>query len=499
MNENAQPKPLGSAVKRLLIKNTLYVTLSQAMTVPLSMLSNAMLARYLAAEAFGQIYLASTLTALSFLFVNFGHEGALPAAVARDSASAGKLLGSSLLSRSGFVLIAYAAAATSCHLLGYGLIVQWAVAIMFLGSIFGAILSACKETVRGFERIDIPAGAHILQQLLVVVATVVALLLGAGIRGTLLAQALATALVIPPIVWGLRLVGVRRLSFNWATSKALLTAGAPFVVMGIVGTLQPTVDAVYLGKLSKVEVVGAYSVARRLLGVLMFPAAGLIGALYPTLCRLWVEDRDGFERASSGAIRGVNLLAVPLALGCGLYPEIGVAIFNRAKFAQAEDDLRVLALFVLLVYVSMPLGTCIIAAGKQRAWSLVQSVCVLVSIVLDPFLVRWFERRTHNGALGVCVTTVVSEALVVGLGFAVAPKGIMDRRFVRLVLLSLVAGAAMAGVTFLVKPWLPSLMAAAIAGSSYFIVLWATGGVEPQHVTALREFVARKLARLKAS
>jgi Na+-driven multidrug efflux pump len=199
-----------------------------------------------------------------------------------------------------------------------------------------------------------------------------------------------------------------------------------------------------------------------------------------------------------GAIRGVNLLAVPLAVGCGLYPEVGVAIYGREKFASAESHLQILSVFVLLVYISMPLGTCILAAGRQRAWSVVQSLCVAVSLVLDPILVPWFETRNKNGALGGCVATVVSEAVVVGCGFALVPKGVLDLRFFRSIMLSLVGGASMAVVTYFAKPWMPSLVAAALASVAYFVVLWMTGGLEPQYLDAARAFVGRKLARLKA-
>lgn len=496
MNEQVALEPQQPSLKRTLVKNTLYVTLTQVLTMPLSILSSWVMARYLSVEEIGQIYLASTLTGLCFLFVNFGHEGALPAAVARDPSAAGTLLGSSMLSRSWFVFVAFGVAYAFCRFMNYA--PADVVAIMFLGSIFLYVLSACKETIRGFERIELSSAAHLSHQVLVALVTVIALVLGGTMRIALLSQALATAAIVPVVWWGLRVVGVRRLSFDWAVSKGLLRAGAPFVVMGIVGNLQPWVDALYLSRLSTTETVGAYSVARRLLGVLMFAASGLVGALYPTLCRLWVEDRAAFARASSGAIRGVNLLAVPLAIGCGLYPEVGVAIFGRTKYAAAESDLRVLAVFVLMVYVSMPLGTCILAAGKQRAWSVVQSLCVVVSLVLDPFLVRWFEARSKNGALGVCVATVVSEAVVVGCGLALVPKGILDMRFLRSILLSLVGGASMAVVTYFVKPVLPSLVAAALASIAYFVVMWVTGGLEPQYVDAARAFVGRKLARLKA-
>jgi len=496
MNERAALEPQQPSVKRTLVKNTLYVTLTQVLTMPLSILSSWVMARYLSLEEIGQIYLASTLTGLCFLFVNFGHEGALPAAVARDPSSAGTLLGSSMLSRSWFVFLAYGVAYAFCRFMHYAPVNV--VAIMFLGSIFLSILSAGKETIRGFERIELSSAAHLSHQVLVALVTALVLVLGAKMQGTLLAQALATALIVPVVWWGLRVVGVRRLSFDWAVSKDLLRAGVPFVAMGVVGSLQPWVDGLYLSAYSTPETVGAYSVARRLLGVLMFAASGLVGALYPTLCRLWVEDRAAFARASSGAIRGVNLLAVPLAIGCGLYPEVGVAIFGRAKFAAAESDLRVLAVFVLMVYISMPLGTCILAAGKQRAWSVVQSLCVVVSLVFDRFLVPWFEARNKNGALGVCVATVVSEAIVVGCGFALVPKGILDLRFFRSILLSLVGGASMAVVTYFAKPVLPALLAAGLASVSYFVVLWLTGGLEPQYIDAARAFVGRKLARLKA-
>jgi O-antigen/teichoic acid export membrane protein len=236
-----------------------------------------------------------------------------------------------------------------------------------------------------------------------------------------------------------------------------------------------------------------------LIGVLVLPASSLIGALYPTLCRLWVEDRSAFERAGSASIRGVNLLAVPLALGCGLYPEVGVAIFGRSEFAPAEGCLRVLAIFVVLLYVSMPLGTCILAAGKQRAWSIVQSLCVVVSLVADPVLVRWFQQHLNNGAMGVCVATVISEVIVVGCGLYLVPRGVIDRRFLRSVAVSVVGGAAMATASFFLKPLLPALLAAGVAGSLYFVVMWLTGGLEPQYVNAARAAVLRKVSRFRPS
>ncbi|MEI9953265.1 MAG: hypothetical protein WDO74_30885 [Pseudomonadota bacterium] len=161
--------------------------------------------------------------------------------------------------------------------------------------------------------------------------------------------------------------------------------------------LQPLIDAAYLSKLGTLEAVGWFSVARRLVGLLLFPATALIGALYPTLCRLWVSDPADFLRVTRGSLHSVALLVMPIALGCALYPDVGVAIFSKKAFGPAADDLRVLSAFLFLVYFTMPIGVCVLASGKQRAWSIVQSLCIAVSVVLDPILVPWFERRYGNG------------------------------------------------------------------------------------------------------
>src|SRR5262249_39699834 len=145
------------------------------------------------------------------------------------------------------------------------------------------------------------------------------------------------------------------------------------------------------------------------------------------------------------------ILSIPVALGCALFPQIGVAFFSRESFRPAEDNLRVMAFMVALVYFSMPLGSCLLAAGKQKMWSLVQCLCVVVSLVLNPLLVPFFQGRMGNGGVGLGVASVISEALMIGFGIALVPRGVIDRRLTRLIGLTLVAGAAMAGAAFLAK------------------------------------------------
>jgi O-antigen/teichoic acid export membrane protein len=276
---------------------------------------------------------------------------------------------------------------------------------------------------------------------------------------------------------------------------ALLVGGTPFVVCNLAMVLQPNVDALFLSKLAPPDVMGWYAAARRLIGVLLFPVASLIGALYPTLCRLHGASPSDFNRTATGALHGVGLLTVPITLGCALFPEVGVSIFGERDFGPAADNLRVFSVYLFLVYFSMPLGTILIAGGRQRAWTIVQSLCIVVSVALDPVLVPWFQQRTGNGGMGLCVASGVSELLVIAGGLVLLPRGILDRGFVRSMAMAILSGGAMAGSAYLLSNRVSPFVAAPISVVVYVVALWASGGIQRAQIEMITGFFRRKFAR----
>jgi O-antigen/teichoic acid export membrane protein len=485
-----------ASVGRLVVRNTLFLTAAQVITIPISIGVSALTARYLGPVEFGYIYIATTLCGFGFLAVEWGQTGVLPAAIAREHEKAPRLLGTSLAWRSVLCVFVYLALAFGCHIFGYGVELEWALGIMFAVSLASSFASAFKDAIRGFERTDLPAYSQVGQQVLIAIFTAAVLIAGGRLRAALLAQLVAGVLTLWLLWLALRLVGVRTLAVDRKTLGPLLREGTPFVFFGLAMALQPNIDTLYLSKLAPPEVMGWFAVSRRLIGQLLFPASALLSALYPTLCRLYTSDLPAFVRTTRGSLASVALLVVPVALGCLLYPEIGISIFSRKSFGPAEDNLRISSLFIFLVYFTMPLGICILAAGKQRAWSIVQSLCIVVSLVLDPVLVPWFQTRNKNGGLGLSLAGVLSEVLVVACGVALAPRGIFDRRFARLLALALVSGAAMAVVAHALRA-INSFIAAPIALCAYGVALVLTGAVEKQQIQSARAIIARKLSRAR--
>jgi O-antigen/teichoic acid export membrane protein len=485
-----QPKNHG------LVRNTLYLTLAQVVTIPLSVASNAISGRYLGPEEFGYMYTAATLCAFAILALEWGHQGAIPALVARDRSRAAAILGTSFAWRALAAVPITLVIAGICVLLDYPPMLRWAVALTLPLTILVSFGGGLKDTIRGFERTDIPAKAHVAQQTLMVLIIIPVLLLGGHLRSILLSHTFIAIVMLLYLLRALRPLTPTPLRIDRAAFSPLLRLGTPFVFFGLAMAAQPSIDATFLAKLTPPQVAGWYAVAQRLIGLLIFPASALISALYPTLCRLESEDKAEFVRVTRSSLYGVSLLAFPAAVGCALFPELGVMIFGREKFGGAEMDLRVLSIFLFLVYFSMPLGTAVLAANRQKAWAGVQCICIVVSVFFNPLLIPYFQRTYGNGSLGTCWGVVLGEALIVAAGIALTPRGLFDRGLMKSLLLSAVAGAVMAGLALLTKP-ISLFLAVPLSVAGYGVVAWLTGALQRSTIDMVKGFFVRKFSRAR--
>ena len=494
----AGPQPLTAPVPEAsnarVLKNAMVLVVAQIVTIPLSIAINAVMARYLGPSDFGYIYVATTFASFAFLIVEWGQVGSLPAQVAIDRSRAGALLGTALWWRVGGAVVAAIVLSLLAWVLRYQADFRIVLGLVILVTLVGSLLAACQDVIRGFERTDIAAYSQVLQQVLTAALVIPVLVLGFHLRVMLLVQAFA-GLVLLGFVWTkLKPVGVGTKHWDRREAKVLRDHGYAFLVMGLTIALQPNIDAIFISKLARADVVGWHAASRKLIGMVIFPATALASALYPTLSRLANESVDEFKSVAAEALTLSSICVVPVALGCLLYPDIGVRIFSRESFGPAEQNVRFMAPFVFLLYFSMVLGTALGASGKQKGWAAAQAGCLIVSVVLDPLLIPWFQARTGNGGLGLCVASSVSEALMVGAGIYLAPKGLFTFPVLRRFALTFASGGAMIVAAKLLHSITP-FVAAPVAVLAYLAMLVATGGLDRQKALQLKAMFSRRFSR----
>ena len=469
----------------------MFLVAAQAVVTPIAVLVNAIAARVLGPADYGRMYLATTYATFAFLFVEWGQSATLTGKVATHRERAGELLGSGLVWRLAAVLLVSVMLPGVCILAGYDRAFILILLLTLLITTLTTVASACQDVFRGFERTDFAAASYVGWQALSALVSVPTLLLGGGLRALLSAQAVCAAAASAFVIKMLPRMQVPKLAVRVATLKELFWAGRAFLALGVVLALQPMVDVAMLSRFGSAEAMGWHAAARKLVGVLVYPGSALMVALYPTLCRLHKEDTGEFRKTASTAFHLVSVVVIPIALACALFPDLGIMIFSRQSYGPAQDNLRVLAVYVLLVYFSMPIGACLASTGRQGAWAVLQGSCVLISAVFDPPLIGWFQAHWGNGGLGVCVSTAASEILMVGGGLYLLPTGILDKDLVRKLAAAILSGGAMALVAWLSVP-LDSWARAPLAVSAYVVCLRCSGAVSWTGLRSMLGFVRRR-------
>lgn len=472
---DADEPPAGHIVGR----GMLALVLSQLITTPVSMTVQALIARRLGAGPFGAIYFATAALGVWLLVVEWGGHAQVAAEVARDRRAGARVFASGMLLRLLFAAVVLALIPWFGRRMGYDDAVRLALSMVSMKLALQGLGALCLAVVRGFEKVHWQAGSAVFGNLTEAALVVVALMGGGGLREVLLAQVVAAAITLAVqigMVVRLRLGAWRP---DMSTAWSILRGGFSFLMLDLVLRLQPFVDATFMERLAPPEALGWHSAASRIAGVLVFPALTLNFALYPTLARLWSTDRPTYDSLVRLGLRTVTILGMLAGTGTALFAPWAVAwIYGNAEYAPAGASLSIMSVFILLVYGTIILGPSIAAAGRQWLWCAAQSLCLLVSVVLDPILIPWTQRVYGNGSLGVSIAVGVAEVAMVGLGLFILPAGVLNRAMGRTLVRCLTAAGASVVVA------LPLLGVPIVAVPAtvlvYFVTLRFLGELDPE-------------------
>jgi O-antigen/teichoic acid export membrane protein len=461
------------------------LVVSQFITTPLSIVVNAMLARSLGAASFGAIYLATTVLTVAFLFVEWGGTGHVTAEVARRPRDAGRVVATGLVLRIAFATAVLFIVPVFSTWMGYAPDIRLALTLCGFRFAIASVNTLFTAVLRGFEKVHWEAVVTVCGAVAEAVLVVTALLLGGGLRGVLIADIVATSLTAGvAFVLFLRL-RAGHLAIDRRAVKVLLGGGFTFLMLDVVVKLQPTIDVAYLSSLAPGDVLGWHSAAMRIILVLSFPALTLHTALYPTLSRLWESARPQYVSMARGALRVTVVVGVLAAAGTAMFSgQLISIVYGQKQYGAAAVNLRVLSVYIVLVYLSIVAAAALAAARRQARWMVAQSFCLVVSLILDPLLIPVAATRFGNGSIGVCVSLVVAELAMAGSGLALLPRGVLDRGLFQTMLRCAVAAGAMAFTALAMGGFAPAAMVGSVC--VYAGTLYALGEIDRRLVDLLK-------------
>jgi len=410
------------------------------------LLVRLLLPRWLGPEQFGVMQFADSFTAMVMILMTFGADTYIRKEIPARPAHASEFFGGLMAAGGVAGLLVLAVSLPGLHAAGKSTFVLVIVAMFGLTQMLTnlndqqAALLHAVSAVKGLSRLNI------LVKLLWGAGIVAAHLMGAGLVGVavaLLVSETARTFVISRLT---RTHLALRFQVNWPVTRQVMHASLPFWISMMSQTVYARVNVSVLSLLAGDRETGWYGAASMLAGLSLMLSPIIAWVLLPLSSKAAARSREELVQVVQQTLRVVMLLAVPasLALYVGADELIGLAF--GPDYTAAALSLQILAPTFLLTYLAMVCSTLLVRL--DRGWWLTGLGIggMLVSVALNVLLVPLMQTRVGDGGAGVgaALALTIAETLSVGAMMLMLRGETFTRQSLRLVVLTVLLGLAVA-------------------------------------------------------
>lgn len=174
------------------------------------------------------------------------------------------------------------------------------------------------------------------------------------------------------------------LRFNWKQLKLALAFSLPLVPGDVAYYLSSMSDRILIERYLSVEVLGIYSVAATLAGMLNILGYGAYKAFEPYFFKTYGKPTfvDSFEK-----VRNILLyILLILALCLTAFSKEFVQIFAKPEYGESYVYVLPLALGVVINTLSIMYATILTAQSRTKVCAAISMLCAAVSVVLNVLL-----------------------------------------------------------------------------------------------------------------
>jgi lipopolysaccharide exporter len=462
----AVPSGSGGRTARALTTATAVSLVLRCVGVLIGIITNSLLARYLAPAGYGQLSLAMTLGTAAAQIADLGTATSVASRIAREQQNAARILGTGLAIRSAVAVIAS------------GGLIAAAFAGLFDHSGSIVIIIAVATPLSATAVLTAGAMARFRPE----TASVLALVQGAAwlaavwliVRAHGPVEALAWCFVAVAVlqtalgvVMNRRVVAVGRPSFTEA--RRIFALSWPLAISSLATTAYYRLDSVILFDTRGAAEVGFYSAAYKLLDVAQLAPGVLVAPLLPLAAASIGMSLRKRELILSLAMRAGALVGVGTAIVLMVLAGPLVDILFGRDFGPAERPLTLLA----IAFVGVTFGW--VGTIINTALGRVRPIAVLTVVVAVVSLGFQFWACPRWGATGAAAVTAGTE-LAVGVGSCLlAGRAMAARLPFRQLAVTLTAGVVVVAAAYLAP--FPAVLETVLAAAVFGVVVVVGKGV----------------------
>jgi O-antigen/teichoic acid export membrane protein len=410
-------------------KNLLWMAICQVAMWSGSLVLVVVLPRHVSPSDFGSFQFAAAFVGYFMLVGTFGTTTYLVKMIARDESTVGPFLVNAIVMKLALTISLSAVAILLAYVLGYPSQTIVLVEIACVAMVINVLNETLGAALQGLERMNKFAISRVGQTCVGVGVGLAILLADKGVVAFAIVVPLGA--IVPLVVNLIQLWPELRksLHIDFGVWKNLVKGGMPFLLWTAILVVYGTIDIPLLRAMAGSAAVGAYALAYTWVGMPAGFSSVVVSATMPSMSANAVrESTTDFTRTANRAICLVLLVGLPSSIGIALViGDVFQLLHYQAGYEDAVVLVQILALHIPFVGMDMVLGSALIAADRQKQWTIIGGGAAVLNPLLNLAAIPITVHLFNNGAIGAAVITVATELFMMVGALAIRPRGIMDR------------------------------------------------------------------------
>jgi polysaccharide transporter, PST family len=411
------------------VRNITSIFIAQVVTLLLGVVVFVAAPRGLGDLNYGRAAFAGAYASYFALLINLGTATYVMKEVARQPGDFGLYVANVLTAKVVLAIVGSLAAIGTAKLLGYDRITVELIAISLVWVLFNELSSAISGGLEGLQTMGGLAAVAVLVKVVFTLLVLTSLYADWGVLwyATMLPISLFVQFVLTVWLARKRLRRTRQL-IQFSVIRRSLRGGLPFFFLSAILVIYGTIDIPLLQSLAGPQTVAWYSVAFQWVALPVFFASVVVRGVMPSLAAEGRSPTPTFVAQANKAVRLVFFVGAPIATGLALCAnDLVELLYPHSSFGNAVPLMRILAVHIPIVSVTMILGAALQATDRQRAFALLGLGAAALNIGLNFIAIPFTIHHFDNGAIGAATVTVATEAVIFGGVTLMRPKGVLDR------------------------------------------------------------------------
>lgn len=475
------------------IKGATTVLVISILAVFLGYLVRVILARILTVEDFGLFYAVFSFLGLLGVFKSIGQDQAIVKFIPEFlHKKRNDLVKSSILYTTATILITNIVVITAIYLLSGYLSVNFfhspnadvVLKLMAIAFLIDSFVLSLKSIFQGFQKMGYYGSIDLVRMVLILAIILTGLKLNYGIMLPVYAYIL-TPLVLLPVF---SFVLVKRVFpefirskfiFHMETLKKLFKYGFYVITTNTGLIILGYTDTIVLTYFSGLKSVALYSIAFPTANALSYFPKAIVGILVPLTAELWVKGRKEMIGAGIELLYKYSIMViVPAVFFILSLTDMIVIILFGENYIPAGNALKILSIGMIFTVLYAINSAFFSGVGKPEINSRIVYTAAVFNLIFNLILVP------SLGIIGASITTTASLFIMMVTGIIKIRTFIKVKLPVKIWIKTLIAGAGMIFVIWLLNMTLPfnillkTAVIFAISGIVYTALLFLLRAVE---------------------